>query len=355
VRGRLYTLSTVPSDIRQLHEGHSLGGPLTRPAEGIIAVTYRCNAGCLTCNVWQHPSDPDDELRPGDLESLPHLRFACVTGGEPFLRDDLEEILAVLVRRADRVVVNTNGYLTDRIVEVARRFPGIGYRASIEGLPATNDRLRGLDDGFDHGLRTLLKLKALGVKDIGFSTTMSDGNIDDVLELYDLAEAAGLEFATAVAHNGYYFHKDDNRIEDTEKAVDALHELARRLLRTRRPKNWLRAWFNMGLANYLEGGDRPLPCGSAADVFFVDPFGELRPCNVMEESLGSLRTHRFEELWDSPEARDVRGMVAGCEEQCWMIGTASPAMKRDKLTPLRWVMRAKLTRTLPPVGDRTRG
>lgn len=317
--------------------------------EGLIAVTYRCNARCHMCNTWQFPSDEAEELTPRDLESLPHLKFANITGGEPFLRDDIEDIIAVVKRKADRMVVSSNGFYTDRVLEVAKKFPDIGFRASIEGLPAANDELRGLDDGFDHGLRMLLKLRAAGVKDIGFSTTMSDRNIDDVLELYELAEAAGWEFATSCTHNSYYFHKFDNQITQTDHAVETLHELSRRLLKTRRPKNWFRAWFNMGLANRIQGGGRLLPCNAASDVFFVDPFGEVRPCNVMEESLGSLKQKSFDEIWSSPEAEAVRAKVAGCDAGCWMIGTVAPAMHRDLKVPAKWVMKAKLTGKLPPV------
>ena len=319
--------------------------------EGLIAVTYRCNARCHMCNTWQHPSDPADELQPHHLESLPRLRFANITGGEPFLRDDIEDIIEVVRRRADRLVISSNGYLTERVVEVARRFPDIGFRASIEGLPAANDDLRGLDDGFDHGLRMLLRLRALGVKDIGFSTTMSDRNIDDVLELYELAEAAGWEFATSCTHNSYYFHKFDNVIADREHAVEVLHELAGRMLKSRRPKSWFRAWFNMGLANRIQGGGRLLPCGAATNVFFIDPFGEVRPCNVMEESLGSLKAKPFAEIWGGSTAAEVRRRVASCEEECWMIGTVAPAMKGNLRVPARWVLKAKLSGKLPPVTE----
>jgi len=41
------------------------------------------------------------------------------------------------------------------------------------GRTAPSDELRGLKDGFDHGLRTLLRLRSLGVKDIGFGITLS--------------------------------------------------------------------------------------------------------------------------------------------------------------------------------------
>jgi hypothetical protein len=51
-------------------------------------------------------------------------------------------------------------------------------------------------DGFDHGLRTILQLRARGMKDIGFGITLSDRNADDLLELYELADAMGVESET---------------------------------------------------------------------------------------------------------------------------------------------------------------
>lgn len=317
--------------------------------EGLIAVTYRCNAKCHMCNTWQYPTKPEEELHAEDLESLPHMRFANITGGEPFLRRDLEEIVALVRRKADRVVISTNGYYTDRITALARKFPELGFRVSLEGLPAANDELRGIKDGFDHGIRTLLRLRALGVKDIGFGITLSDRNADDVLELFELADAMNLEFATAAVHNSFYFHKTDNAISEVDRVADNLEELARRLLRSSRPKSWFRAWFNVGLANYVRGGRRLLPCDMGTDVFFVDPFGRVLPCNAKEASMGSLKDQSFDEIWTSEQAQAVRRNVRDCASNCWMIGSVSPAMKKGLWTPLVWVMKAKLTGTLPPI------
>lgn len=300
------------------------------------------------CNTWANPSSPDEEITVRDLEKLPHLTFANITGGEPFLREDIADLVDVVVRKADRIVISTNGYLTEQILRVARRFPSLGFRVSLEGLPAANDELRGLKDGFDHGLRTLLQLRHLGVKDIGFGITLSDRNADDLLELYELAEAMGVEFATAAIHNTYYFHKYDNRFQDPEHVAQNLEELARRLLAANRPKNWFRAWFNLGLANYVRGGSRLLPCNMGSDVFFVDPFGEVRPCNGMEESMGSLKTQEFAEIWEGPKAGEVRTRVADCAQNCWMIGSVAPAMKRALPQVSWWVARAKLTGRMPP-------
>ncbi|MRR13117.1 radical SAM protein, partial [bacterium] len=311
--------------------------------------TYRCNAHCHMCNTWQFPTEPAQEITAVDLATLPKLTFANITGGEPFLREDLAEIVEVVRAKADRVVVSTNGYYTDRVIALAKRFPDLGFRVSIEGLPAANDELRGIENGFDHGLRTLLELRALGVEDIGFGITLSDRNADDLLELYGLAEAMGLEFATAAMHNTFYFHKFDNTFEDPERIAGNLEELSRRLLSTSRPKNWFRAWFNMGLANYVRGGERLLPCDMDTDIFFVDPFGRILACNALDESMGSLKEQSFDEIWNSEAARAVREKVRCCTQECWMIGSVSPAMKKHIRIPAAWVAKAKLTGKLPPI------
>ena len=317
--------------------------------EALVAITYRCNAHCHMCNTWQYPSDQADELKPSDLESLPKLKFANITGGEPFLREDIREFVAVLRTKADRIVVSTNGYFTDRIVALATEFPDIGFRVSLEGLPSANDELRGIKNGFDHGLRTLLRLRAMGVKDIGFGITLSDRNASDLVELYELADAMGLEFATAAVHNNYYFHKFDNVIDDKDLVAERLEEVASRLLKTNRPKNWFRAWFNVGLANYVQGRVRLLPCEMGSDIFFVDPFGQVMACNGMDASMGSLKTMLFPAIWESDEAQAVRHRVCSCDANCWMIGSVSPAMKKRVWVPALWILKAKVTGTLPKV------
>lgn len=74
-----------------------------------------------------------------------------------------------MIKKAKRVVMSTNGYFTEKIVGIAKNFKkkNFGVRISIEGLPAINDELRGMKYRFDHGLRTLLELQKLGLKDIG--------------------------------------------------------------------------------------------------------------------------------------------------------------------------------------------
>jgi MoaA/NifB/PqqE/SkfB family radical SAM enzyme len=312
--------------------------------EAAIIVTYRCNARCHMCNTWQFPTKQEEEIEPRFLEKLPMLDFCNVTGGEPFLRRDIEEIVSVLKKKAKRIVISTNGYFTERILEVADKNRDIGIRISIEGLPAANDELRGIKNGFDHGLRTLLELHRLGLKDIGFGITVSDKNAADMIELYQLARAMKLEFATAVVHNSFYFHKHDNAIVLNAEVTEHFRKLISELLKTRRVKNWFRAYFNYGLVNYVNGNKRLLPCEAGTENFFVTPAGDVVPCNGSPEPwvMGNIKTQQWDEIWGSKSAVEIRQKVRSCGQNCWMIGSAAPVMKKYIGTPLKWVVRNKL-------------
>jgi len=319
--------------------------------EAAIITTYRCTNRCHMCNIWKYPTNVEEEFKPKILEKLPRLSFCNITGGEPFLRDDIENIVHILEKKAKRIVISTNGYFTEKIIDIAQKNRDIGIRISIEGLPAANDELRGIKNGFDHGLRTLLGLQRIGLKDIGFGITVSDRNAKDMLELYQLAKAIRVEFATAVVHNSYYFHKQDNKIIQKQEVISCFEELVNELLKTKKVKNWYRAYFNYGLINYIKGRKRLLPCGAGEDIFFLDPWGEIRPCNGMDSdsqdnSMGNLNEKSFEEIWNGEKARNIRNKVRNCPKNCWMIGTASPAMKKHIWKPTIWVIRNKLKRLL---------
>jgi Fe-coproporphyrin III synthase len=315
--------------------------------EALIAITYKCNAKCQMCNIWKYPSKTSEEVTVADIKKIPDgLTFANITGGEPFLREDIEEIVEVVLKKTKRLVISTNGFYTEKIVALAKKHPEIGFRVSIEGLPAINDEIRGLKDGFDHGLRTLIQLHELGIKDIGFGITVSDKNAKDLLELYSLAKWLNLEFATAAMHNTYYFHKTDNKFHDKTHITNEFKELTKKLLKSNKPKNWFRAYFNYGLINYINGNNRLLPCEMGSDVFFVDPFAEVYPCNGMNWSMGNLKKQSFEDIWNSDKARKVREQVKECKKQCWMVGSASPAIKKDKVSAIKWILKNKFKKNI---------
>lgn len=314
---------------------------------GTVIVTYRCNARCNMCNRYKAPSKPEEEITLEAIKKLPPMYFTNITGGEPFIRTDLKDIVRELYKKSDRIVISTNGFFTDRIVDMCREFPNIGIRISIEGLEETNNKIRGLDDGFNRGYTTLKKLVEMGMKDVGFGMTVQDANAKDLVALYNLSDEMNMEFATASLHNSFYFVEAKNIIQDRMMVGQAFEDLVNELLKSKSPKKWFRAYFNHGLINYIFGQKRLLPCDMAFDTFFIDPYGDVMPCNGTKdkEVMGNINEVTYwEELWNSSQAENVRKKVRHCDRNCWMIGSVSPAMHKYIWVPVMWVLKHKFLR-----------
>ncbi len=317
----------------------------TKKLNGTVIVTYRCNARCNMCNRFKAPSKPEEEITVEAIKKLPEMYFTNITGGEPFIREDLKDIVRELYKKSDRIVISTNGFFTDRIVDLCKEFPEIGIRISIEGLEETNNKIRGLDDGFNKGYTTLKKLVEMGMKDVGFGMTVQDANAKDLVALYDLSNEMNMEFATASLHNSFYFVEAKNIIHDRPMVAKEFEKLVNKLLKSNSPKKWFRAYFNHGLINYIYGQKRLLPCDMAFDTFFIDPYGDVMPCNGTKdkEVMGNInQVDKWDGLWESEQAENVRATVRCCDRDCWMIGSVSPAMRKYIWKPAWWVFRHKI-------------
>ncbi len=317
------------------------------PTDCSIITTYRCQMKCEMCNIWRNPTEKDLEISAADLSILPKLKVINITGGEPFVRKDLDEFAEMSLQKADLVVVSTSGWHYDRIIEFCKRFPRVGIRVSIEGLSQNNDRLRGRASGFDRALTLLLTLKEMGHRNIGFGMTVSNHNSRDLIPLYRLAKNLGFEFATATFHNSFYFHKSDNTITEQERVIEDFYKLAEEQLKETHPKSWFRALFNLGLIRYIHGKPRMLPCEAGLANCFIYPYGDVYPCNGLEDrywrkKFGNIREAKsFDEIWYGPTAEEVRSLVSTCPKNCWMVGTASPVMKKYLRQTATYVAKAK--------------
>lgn len=315
-----------------------------------LITTFRCNAKCNMCNIWKYPTKEEDEIDPKYYARLPDGLRINVTGGEPMLREDIDEIFKILYPKASLLELSTNGFYTDKIVAIAEKYPDILIRVSLEGLPRMNDLKRGTKDGFDHALRTMLELKKTKCKNIGFSVVISDDNYEDLLYLYELCVSLGIELGNSVVHNSWYFHKEDNKTEgngallEHERFVKALLQSQRIGLKNKL-KDYGRAYFNRSIHKRLRGdqpGYRP-PCGAFTDFFFVDPFGNVTPCNGSKEEwiLGNIKETDFDDIMNSEKAKVVLEKINQCKRNCSFIVTERHDMLRRPWIPVKWILKNK--------------
>ncbi|MEE8576327.1 MAG: radical SAM protein [candidate division Zixibacteria bacterium] len=97
-----------------------------------VITTYRCNAKCHMCNIWKFPTDIEEELTPDIIAKLPGgLGRINLTGGEPTLREDIDELVGILYKKCQKVEISTNGYYTDTLVRLAEKYPVIMIGVSL--------------------------------------------------------------------------------------------------------------------------------------------------------------------------------------------------------------------------------
>lgn len=319
--------------------------------ECAVITTYRCNARCKMCDIWKYPTKAEEEFDPNILKKIPSgIKRLNVTGGEPTLRKDIFEILEILDKKTKRLELSTNGIFSKRIIEIAKIFPEITIRISIEGFPEINDEQRGIKNGFEKALKTILDLKQLGLKDIGFAIVISDKNIKDLNYLNLLSQYLDIEFSQSTLHNSFYFHKDDNKLENIEYFEEKMKGFIKELLTSKRRniklriKDWFRAYINAGLLRYIKGEQRAIKCYAGFESFFVDPWGRVLACNGSLEPwiMGDLNTQSFNEIWHSKTADEVRELVKNCTRGCWMAGSSVPAMLKNIIIPVIWVLENKI-------------
>lgn len=309
-----------------------------QPTDAIIAVTLNCNSRCVMCDIWKN--DIKDELGPEDLRALPpSLKGINITGGEPFLREDLPEIIRVVKEACPkaRVVISTNGFMPERIKrlmpEVVKIDPRAAVRVSIDGLEAAHERVRGIPGGFKKCMESVEILKSSGVKDLGIAITLMGGNIDELPEVYSLSKGLGVELSVTVATDSEsFFGKGKSSLcpADTERMKKALRPVITGEYLSWSPRRVLRAWFEKGLIGYKEGRKRAVPCDAGKGFFYLDSAARVHACHIIPAYMGSLKEKGWEGVWRSPLADKVREGVKGCEK-CWMVCTAKSEMRKNPL------------------------
>lgn len=317
---------------------------MNMPVDAVVAVTYRCDSRCNMCNIWQLP--PGKEMTPEEYERLPEtLDDVNITGGEPFLREDIVDVTGTVYERchAPRIVISTNGFQHRRILHAAPSLMKIGRRVgiavSLDGIGEMHDSIRGVEGGFDKVIETLTQLKKLGYGNVRVAFTAQRQNVEHLGAVYDLSRQFGFQFTTSVAQNSeFYFSTSENQRVEPDRLGEELEYVMRKELISLSPKRWLRSYFYSGVNSYNLAGRRVLDCRAGTDSFFLDPGGEVYPCLTLERRMGNLLETGFEALWKSEEAETARRAVKACTMPCWMICTARSSMKRRPLKPASWIL-----------------
>jgi MoaA/NifB/PqqE/SkfB family radical SAM enzyme len=310
---------------------------IPQPHNAIVAVTLNCNARCQMCDIWQN--DMHNEAPPEVFARLPKsLRDVNISGGEPFLRSDLPEILAAIKgsNPKARLVISTNGFqpgkfkrMLPQILEVDHK---VAIRVSIDGMHGTHDEIRGIPNGFQKCEQTLDIARQQGVRDLGIGFTLLQRNVHELGDVHTYAEARQLQLSITVAtDSSIYFGNDKEgmRPRDSHAVRQAFGRVVNTQYRKMNLKENFRAWFNRTMLEYHETNKRRFTCDGAAGFFYMDSFANVYMCHILNHRIGNLAQQSWNELWTSAQAAEARRIAAACDK-CWLICTSKAQIHAHK-------------------------
>ena len=301
-----------------------------------LEITHRCIAQCLMCNIWKIPAHvPDLSLQSGSTSSLQtllgDLRELDITGGEPFLRSDLPDLMAAVcertrhhLKRLKTIAITTNGLLTDRVLHATRRITEIlkdhpldlVLVCAMDGIGKIHDRIRNVKDAWtrvDATLQGLIDMRARFPRlIIGLKTTVLPMNVDQLGPISQYADSHGLFtiISPCIITAGRYLN--------LEKAEE--------MSSTRDQKEQLKAFYRSDtfawsfhaerLVEYLETGALKRPCTCGFNYLFVRSNGQVLLCPLVPLSPGNIKEKGLDEILRSPESNAIRrkrGQVPGVQ------------------------------------------
>jgi len=157
--------------------------------------TKRCNLSCRHCYSNSNSNLPiEDELSTDEAKTLiddladfgsPVILFS---GGEPLLRQDVQELAKFAVEKGLRAVISTNGTLIDDSVAARLKGAGVSYVGiSLDGSENINDEFRGEKGAFFAAMSGLKICRNAGLK-VGLRFTITKNNFMEVPFIFDLIE-----------------------------------------------------------------------------------------------------------------------------------------------------------------------
>ena len=266
--------------------------------------TWECNSKCDSCYIWKTNPKKDELMTLEELERfassklLKNVRRIILSGGEPFLLEDLPERLEILHRHCPNAYfgMTANGLTPERILRLVKRIfylsPDIDIRnlgLSLNGPPNIHNRSRGIENAFEKTIKTYELIK--DYLPVRFSFTFLPYNIDEFKWVKEFAKnkCTDAYICWTVISNRFY---DRNFLGDM--TIKEFYQKLRPTLN--KEVNDIR--FKYLYNSILE--ERHLDCTAIRDFFHIDPYGNIYPCNFKlteDRILGNIKKDDFDEIW----------------------------------------------------------
>ena len=329
------------------------------PSYFIFYPTSRCNLMCSHCFYHDSLNKRMNELSLEEIDAftktMDPLLSLILTGGEPYLRHDLDQIARIFYEntRTPIITIPSNGWYLDKMSEQIRNMMKwcpeliLNQLISIDGLKEDHDaiRMKGLNKGrgakgsFDKALDAIKLIKELqkefGRINLGIATTFTSENqhkMKDIVKgIYELAKPENITIALVRGDPKEKVNQNLD-IKLYQEAVEFRNNLFYSKKMSGHAKfkgNKLatagRIILNEKIQQIFETGEYQMPCYSANLSGVMYPEGQVHPCEILDKShkIGNIRDFNldFKKLWLSQKAKKevnfIRKKKSVCTHECF--------------------------------------
>ena len=332
-----------------------------KPLAVSLEVTHNCIAKCIMCNIWKIPGQvPNlpltEQIRILSSDLLSDIVELDITGGEPFLRDDLPDLFSAIsdlkknhTKSLQAVAVTSNGFLTSRILadaeKILPKLRDVGIDlimvCAMDAVGELHERIRNYKNAWAKVDQTVQGLKALRNKFpnliIGLKTTVLPLNVGELDKIADYADINGLFtiISPCIITKGRYLNPDlADALIFSPKNIEAMIQFFQG-----GSSRW--SYHENRLVSYFQKGVIKKPCTCGFNYFFVRSNGDMFLCPLLDESVGNVRKVPLEKLFSSEKASRMRrriGRFPQCR-QCTEPGLERYALPYEGFTYLHLLLK----------------
>jgi MoaA/NifB/PqqE/SkfB family radical SAM enzyme len=327
-----------------------LGRPKKLPMNLTLSVSFKCNSRCKTCNIYKKKTD---ELSLAQWQSIfknygKDLFWVTISGGEPFLRKDLIELVCSLYDSCMPKIINipTNGLLKDHIPETVKKIAThckkaqIVINVSIDEIGEKHDSIRGVRGSYEKALETFSALKSIIMPNlsVGIHTVISKFNVSRIPHIYQHLLALNPDsYITEIAEEREELDTIGAGIspeyEDYANAVDFLISRLKRdqFNQVGRITRAFRIEYYKIVKRILKENRQIIPCYSGFASAQIAPDGDVWMCCIKAEPVGNLRdvNYEFKNVWFSEKAERLRKSIKNGECYCPLANASYTNMLHD--------------------------
>ncbi|MBU0477580.1 radical SAM protein [bacterium] len=286
----LRKLGVLPRAVRGVFDRAVLKKPHLRVAE--IATTFMCNSNCIMCSCakFYNCEKEKNRMSVSEYKSLGREldKLGCisvnVTGGEPLIRKDIDDVIIALKPKNKIVNLITNGINLTR--EKIKYYSSIGIDSivvSLESISAEeNDKIRGHEGHFQVVMNAIQWAKEEKVK-FGISLTLGDFNFKKVYELIQFAQSKSIFLCIAHCGSIGKWAGNDSMFLSGKNAIKVISLIKKH--------GKIKIDFSANLS--LKPG-----CPAFIEKIYITPYGDVLPCTFNPISFGNLREESLSIIWN---------------------------------------------------------